>query len=94
MRLEITIPDSTRLDVKSKLTDLLSQLSARPELVEEIHLNGNAEDAAIQKLFTPALLAEIDAAGEDIKAGNRVSMEEVETSLAATKARWLAANPS
>jgi hypothetical protein len=94
MRLEIIIPDSTRPAVKSKLTSLFDQLRARPELVEEIHLNGDAEDAAIQKLFTPALLAEIDAAGADMKAGNRVSMTEVRERQAAIRAEWQAANPS
>ena len=35
MRLEIIVPDSTRPDVKSKLTRLTKRLSAHPEMVEE-----------------------------------------------------------
>lgn len=36
MRLEIIIPDSTRPDVKSKLTSLTKRLSANPELVYDL----------------------------------------------------------
>lgn len=93
MRLEIIVPDSTPASRKAKLTRLTKRLSAHPELIDEIRLSADADDAAIQKLFTPELLAEIDAAGEDMKAGNRVSLEELDASLAATKARWQAANP-
>jgi hypothetical protein len=56
-------------------------------------LNGDAEDAAIQKLFTPELLAKIDAADADITAGNGRTPEQVRARLAATRAEWLAANP-
>lgn len=36
MRLEITIPDDTRPELKSKLTSLTERLSANPELIEEL----------------------------------------------------------
>ena len=94
MRLEIIIPDTTRPDLKAQLASLTQRLSAKPELVEEIRFNGDAEDAAIQKLFTPQLLAKIDAAGEDMKAGNRVTMAEVRERQAAIRAEWQAANPN
>lgn len=94
MRLEIIIPDSTRPDLKVRLTTLAGQLSARPELVEEIRLDGDAEDAAIQAMFTPERLAKIDAAQADIRAGNGRTLEQLDQRLAATKAEWLAANPS
>jgi hypothetical protein len=90
MRLEIIIPDSTRPAVKNKLTSLLDQLSAHPELVEEIHLNGDVEDAAIQKLFTPELLAEIDAAAAEARAGQSYTRKQVDEFLAESKAAWLA----
>jgi len=93
MRLEIIIPDSTRPDLKARLTSLTQRLSARPELVEEIHLNGD-EDAAIQRMFTPERLAIIDAADADISAGNGLTMEQLDARLAATRTEWLAANPS
>jgi hypothetical protein len=76
-----------------KLTNLLDQLSVNPELALDIRLHGDSEDAAIQKLFTPAPLAEIDAAGADMKAGNRVTMAEVRERQVAIRAAWLAANP-
>lgn len=36
MRLEIVIPDSTRPEVKRKLTNLAHRLSVNPEMVEEL----------------------------------------------------------
>lgn len=94
MRLEINIPDSTRPDLKAQLLILSRRLSAKPELVEDIQFKGDSEDAAIQDLFTPELLAQIDAAGADIRAGNGLTMEQVRERLAATRAEWLAANGS
>ena len=94
MRLEIIIPDSTRPDLKARLTSLTKRLSAHPELVEEIHLSSDAEDAAIQRLFTPERLANIDAAQAGIRAGKGRTLEQLDQRLAATKAEWLAANPS
>ena len=94
MRLEIIIPDSTSPDLKARLTSLTERLSRRPELVEEIHFKGEAEDAAIQKLFTPERLAKIDAAQAGIRGGKGRTLEQLDERLAATKAEWLAANPS
>lgn len=94
MRLEIIIPDSTRPDHKAKLISLTQRLIERPELVEEIHLNGDEGDEAIQRMFTPELLAKIDAAEADIRAGNGRTLEQLDARLAATRAEWLAANPS
>ncbi len=62
MRLEINIPDSTKPEYKHKLASLTELLSSNPELVADIHLNRDTEDAAIQAMFTPALLAEVEAA--------------------------------
>ena len=59
MRLEIIVPDSTSASRKAKLASLTKRLSSHPELVDGIHLNGDADDPAIQKLFTPELLSEI-----------------------------------
>jgi len=64
----------------------------RPELVDEIHLDGDEEDEAIQRLFTPELLAKINAAGADIAAGNFATLEQVDARIAATRAEWIAAN--
>ena len=36
MRLEIIIPDSTRPDLKARLTRLTQRLSDRPELLDEL----------------------------------------------------------
>jgi hypothetical protein len=72
----------------------MQRLSAQPELVEEIHLNGDADDAAIQKLFTPERLAKIDAAQASIRAGKGRTLEQLDQRLAETSAEWLAANPS
>jgi hypothetical protein len=94
MRLEIIIPDDTRPAVKSKLTRLTKQLSANPELIEEIRFNGDSENAAIQRLLTPERLAKIDAARADVRAGNGRTLEQLDERIAATRAEWLAANPS
>jgi hypothetical protein len=83
MRLEINIPDSTRPAVKARLTKLVHELSARPELVEDIQMNDDAQAAAIQRLFTPERLAIIDAADRDIDAGNGLTLEQLDERLAA-----------
>jgi len=94
MRLEITIPDSTRQDLKEKLTSLMRRLSANPELVEDIRLHGDAQDSVIQGLFTPERLVIIDTADADISAGNGLTLDQLDARLAANRAAWLAANPS
>ena len=94
MRLEINIPDSTRPAVKARLTSLAQELNENPELVEEIYLNGDAEDAAIQKVFTPELLAEIDTAAAEARAGQTYTRKQVDEFLAENKAAWLANHPS
>jgi hypothetical protein len=66
MRLEIIIPDSTRPELKARLTVIAKRLSARPELAEKIDLD---EDEAIQRRFTPAVLAQIARAKAQTDAG-------------------------
>ena len=94
MRLVIDIPDFTSSERKTRLTQLTERLSARPELIDGIYLTGDDDDAAIQAIFTPALLAEIDAAGADISAGNTRTHEHVDSTIATARAYWLAANLS
>jgi len=53
-----------------------------------------ADDATIQTLFTPERLAIIDAADADISAGNGLTLDQLDSRLAANRAAWLAANPS
>jgi hypothetical protein len=91
MRLEINIPDSTRADIKVRLASLTRRLSAEPNLVEKIDLDG-PDDAAIQAMFTPERLAIIDAADEDIRAGNGLTLGQLDARLAANRAAWLTAN--
>ena len=86
MRLEINIPDSTRPEVKAKLTALTQQLSQRPELVEEIDL---ADDAAIQSMFTPERIAHIDSALTAVKAGSFYTVAQVEEHFAQKEALWM-----
>jgi len=88
MRLEIVVPDSTSPEVMARLTSLAEQLSANPELVEEIHFDGDAEDAAIQAMFTPELLAEIEAADAEIDAGNFVTADQLDEHFKRKAAEW------
>jgi len=88
MRLEIIIPDNTRQDVKSKLANLTERLSAHPELVEEIHFSGDNEDATIQRMFTPALLEEIDAADSEIDTGAFFTAEQLDEHFKRKTAEW------
>lgn len=94
MRLEIIISDNTLPAVKSKISNLLDQLSAHPELINEIHLNGDADDAAVQELFTPERLAQMDTAAVEARAGQSYTREQVDEFLADNRAAWLANHPS
>jgi hypothetical protein len=78
MRLEIIIPDSTRPDLKAKLSGLTKRLSAHPELVEE--LVTERPDAI------PDYLGIMDQA---LKSPNRFkSGEEVDRYIAELRAEW------
>jgi hypothetical protein len=88
MRLEIIIPDNTRSDLIAKLTGLTQRLSAFPELVDEIELSEDTDDASIQRLFTPKLLAEIEAADTEIDAGMFFTTEQVEEHFKQKSAEW------
>lgn len=90
MRLEIIIPDTTRPELKAKLASLTRRLSERPELVEELE---TGEDEAIQRMFTPERLAHIARAKAEIDAGHGLTLDQLDSELAANKAEWLLANP-
>ena len=97
MRYEIIIPDSTEPVVKARIDWLTRQLSNNPGLVEAIQfessaLNEEMDHTSIQALFTPELLAQIDAAGAEMKAGEFVTQDQIDASLAETRARWIAKN--
>ena len=93
MRLEIIIPDSTRPEYKTKLAELSQQLSAHPELVADIHLNGDDENAAIQAMFTPERLAHIAKSDAEIDAGNFFTGEQVQAQLQQKHAEWIQQHP-
>ncbi len=76
MRLEVTIPDNARADLKAKLASLINRPNSDPEFVNCIDLGDYAEDAEIQKLFTPKRMAKIAAALADVEAGNVISLED------------------
>ena len=92
MRLEINIPDSTHADVKNQLAHLIQRLSDRPELVEEIRFDNDLEDAEIQRMFTPELLAEIEAADADIDAGNFVTADQLDEHFKRKTDAWVLKN--
>jgi predicted transcriptional regulator len=85
MRLEIIIPDSTRADVKARLTSLTQRLSEKPELVDEIEL---VDDAAVQAMFTPDRLAHIDRALAEVEGGNFFTAAQVEEHFAQKATSW------
>ena len=85
MRLEIIIPDSTRPDVKARLTTLTQRLSERPELVDEI---GVYDDAAIQSMFTPERLAHIAKSDAEIDEGKFFTAEQVDEHFKQKHAAW------
>jgi predicted transcriptional regulator len=89
MRLEIIIPDSTRPELKARLTSLTQELSAHPELVEDIYLNGEVDDAHIQRMFTPERLAHIEKSDAEIDAGNFFTGEQVQAQLKQKHAEWV-----
>ena len=51
-------------------------------------MNGVAEDTAIQELFTPELMAEIEAADADIDAGNCITSKQLDEHFKEKTAAW------
>jgi len=89
MRLEIIIPDSTRPELKARLTRLTERLSARPELAEEFAF----EEDDFQAMFTPDRLAHIDEALADVAAGRFHTAAQVEEIFARKEATWQSQHP-
>jgi len=84
MRREILTPQTTGTGQNPNVTTMKEPVSVSPELVEKIHLDGR-DDGAIQALFTPERLAIIDAADDDISAGNGLTFEQLSVRLAVPK---------
>ena len=91
MRLELTIPDSTRPSLKAHIIALLDRLHDQPEFAEEIMLDAYDDDAAVT--LTPEQVAIIARAEADIDAGRGLTLEQVRVELAANRVAWQAANP-
>jgi hypothetical protein len=93
MRLEINIPDSTRPEIKAKISEFAESINERPELIEEIGFVGG-DDAEIQRVFSEDVLAEIDVAVQELRSGKGLTLDQVRLEIAETRAQWLAKNPS
>ena len=83
MRLEVTIPDSTRPELKARIADIARRLSDEPELANEIDLEHLGEP-------TPAwMLAELDLGLADLDEGRAVGFEEYRSNMQENRDRWM-----
>lgn len=90
MRLEINVPDGTRLEVKERLVALTRSLNENPDLVEAIHLQENEDQ--LQALFTNERIEEIDSALAQIKSGKGWTMDEAREHFKLRDAEWHSRN--
>jgi len=89
MRLEIIVPDTASPELKARLVTITQRLTESPELAEDIVLD---EDEAIQRMFTPELLAEIEETEKEMDAGVYFTTAQVDDLLDKERAAWIEAN--
>lgn len=75
------------------LARLVQNLSAQPDLVEDMLIDSREVPLDAGKLFTRERLEIIDLADADISAGNGLTLDQLDARLAQNRAIWLAANP-
>lgn len=92
MRLEIIIPDSTRPDLKARLTAVTQRLTEKPELVAEI-VFADEEDAVLQRKFTPEVIAALHADDAEMDAGTFFSDEQVRNHFVQKQQAWTQTHP-
>lgn len=85
MRFEIVIPDSTGAELQSRFLLLTKNLSASPELVNQIPVS---KEEAIEAMFTPERLEHIDQALADVRAGNFLTSDQAKERLAEKARSW------
>ena len=90
MRLEINVPEGTRLEVKERLVALAKSLNENPEMVEDLYLQENED--RLQAIFTEEKIAEIDQALAQMKSGESFTLEQAREHFAARDAEWLSRN--
>lgn len=90
MRLEINIPDGTRLEVKERLVALTKSLNENPDLVENLYLQEHEDQ--LQALFTKERIAEIDHSLAKMEAGESFTLEQAREHFEARDAEWLSRN--
>lgn len=86
MRLEINIPDGTRLEVKERLAALTRSLNEDPDLVEAIYFQENEDQ--LQAIFTDERIKEIDSALAHIEEGSGYTLEQARDHFIAKDAEW------
>ena len=91
MRLQLTVDDNLSSDLKRRLTALLEHLSAHPEFVQEISLEGEDVD---DSFFTPEIVAEIRMAQAEARTGNNISIDQYRAESPERRARWQANRPA
>ncbi len=85
MRFEITIPDDASAELQAKFVALTKRLTATPDLVREIELDG---DDAIQRMFTAERLAHIDQALAQVDSGQFFSSSQVDEHFRRRSIEW------
>jgi predicted transcriptional regulator len=91
MRIELTIPDSTRPDLVARIVAITERLSRQPEFATEIELETSEEAEAIR--LTSEQIAFIRKGQAEIEEGKFLTSEQVKADLAAHRTEWLRANP-
>jgi hypothetical protein len=89
---EIRIPD--HVYQQAAQAALAHHLSLEDFIIEAVQLHAKAEPENHDHIFTPKVIAELDAAAEEARNGKSFSGKQVDDYLAENKAAWLANRPS
>lgn len=86
MKFELTVPDSTPIDVQKRIARLIQVLSLRPELVNKIDLEGDS----IQSLFTAERMAIVAEASHQVDRGEMFTADQVQEYFVEKSESWRA----
>lgn len=84
---EVRIPDHVYQQVSQAARDQHVSLEEFVTEALQLHLQDDAED--YNHLFTPEVIAQLDAAAADVRAGKSFTGKEVDEFLAENRKEWL-----
>jgi len=89
---DVRIPE--RLYEKATQAAQANHVSLEEFVAEAVQLHLQADPGNHDHLFTPEIIAELDAAAAEVRTGKGLTGEQVDKHLAENKAKWLANHPS